>query len=242
VSRIAMSGSVRIRNNLSVARRVPHEIRIARGRASGRRCLGFASMSFAKWTLIAACVLTVTACSSGSGKSGSTTTTNPAANAGTIADKAWHQVAQGTFARRTWKISSARSSGGFRCYDIQGLTSSATTTTVAGAPTRNGAPVTCVPPASNATGPKFVAFVNGADGNNWVLVGAVADGTKHVKMAFAGGSSTPLNIDPKSKLVIWKGPASLKPKEIRADTTTCPIGATPTTHSTALCAGVGSGS
>ena len=56
-----------------------------------------------------------------------------------------------------------------------------------------------------------------------MLIGAVADGVKKVSIVFADGTRTPLNIDPKSRLVIWKGPASVKPKHIRADTTTCTI-------------------
>jgi hypothetical protein len=47
-----------------------------------------------------------------------------------------------------------------------------------------------------------------------------------------------LNIDPKSRLVIWKGPASVKPKDIRADSTTCTIDPAQKGNSGQLCAGV----
>ncbi len=87
---------------------------------------------------------------------------------------------------------------------------------------------------------KFVAIVNGTDANQWVLIGAVADGVKKVSIGFADGTRTPLNIDPKSRLVIWKGPASTKPKDIKADATTCTIDPAQKTGAAQLCAGVSS--
>jgi len=192
-------------------------------------------MSWPKWTLIAVCLLT--ACSSGtsSGK-GSTTTT--ISKAGTIAATAWKDVAQGTFAKQKWTVASARSSNGWRCYDAQGVASASesTTTTVAGGPSRDGRAVHCVAPASTKQTAPFVAFVNGAEGKDWVLVGAAADGVKKMSIVFGNGSTSSLGIDPKSRLVIWKGPASLKPKQVRADKSTCTIATT--AGQTNLCDGV----
>jgi hypothetical protein len=199
-------------------------------------------MSRAKWTLIAAGLLSAvcltSACSSGSSSGKDTSTTTPA-KSGTVADTAWREVAQGVLAKQNWKVSAARSSTNWRCYDVEGLTPSAgtTSTTVANGPTRDGRSAYCVAPTAG-TGSQFAALVNGADGKNWVLVGAAADGIKKASLVFADGSSTPLNIDPHSRLVIWKGPASLKPKQIRAGTTTCTIVPTSTTEPASLCAGV----
>jgi hypothetical protein len=111
-----------------------------------------------------------------------------------------------------------------------------TTTTVPGGPTRDGRAVQCLAPASTSDTAPFVALVNGADGTNWVLVGAAADGVKKVSIVYADGTSSPLNIDPKSRLVIWKGPASVKPKQIRTDKTTCTIATSG--NPTNLCEGV----
>src|SRR3954469_16199095 len=189
-------------------------------------------MSWIEWTLAAACL--VTACSSGSssGKDTSSTTT-PGSNTGTVAASAWRDVAQGKFANKTWKLASARSSTGWRCFDAQGVaqqsSGSTTTTTTANAPTRDGRSAQCLPPTSAPTKPPFVAFVDGAEGNQWVVVGAAADGVKKVSLVFVDGTATPLNVDPKSRLVIWKGPASVKPKQIRTDKTTCTIAPTAST-------------
>ena len=179
-------------------------------------------MSWPKWTLIAACLLTACSSGSSSGKGASTTTTSPA---GTIAANGWKDVAQGTFAKKKWTVAAARSSAGWRCYDAQGVSAAGgtTTTTVSGGPTRDGRAVHCLAPASTSGSAPFVAFVDGADGKDWVLVGAVADGVKKVSIVLGDNSSSPLNIDPKSRLVIWKGPASVKPKQLRADKTTCTI-------------------
>ena len=122
---------------------------------------------------------------------------------------------------------------------VQGVASAAgtTTTTVGGAPTRDGRTVHCLAPTAKAQSAPFVAFVDGAEGKDWVLVGAAADGVKKVSVVFADGTSSPLNIDPKSWLVIWKGPASVKPKSVRTDKTTCTIAAT-NGEQTNLCDGV----
>jgi hypothetical protein len=196
-------------------------------------------MSWPKWMLIAACVLTACSSGSSSGKDESTTTT--ISKAGTVAASAWKDVAQGTFAKKKWTVASARSSKGWRCYDAQGVASASgsTTTTVAGGPTREGRAVHCLAPASTSQSAPFVAFVNGAQGKDWVLVGAAADGVKKMSIVFADGSKSPLNIDPKSRLVIWKGPASLKPKQVRADKTTCTIATN--AGQTNLCEGVTAG-
>jgi hypothetical protein len=193
-------------------------------------------MSWPKWTLIAACLLTACSSGSSSGKGGSTTTTT--SKAGTIAATAWKDVAQGTFDKTKWTVASARSSAGWRCYDTQGVAAAAgtTTTTVGGGPTRDGRTVHCLAPASTSATAPFAAFVNGADGKDWVLVGAAADGVKKVSIVFANGTSSPLNIDPKSRLVIWKGPASVKPKQVRTDNTTCTIATN--AGATDLCDGV----
>ena len=94
----------------------------------------------------------------------------------------------------------------------------------------------CRPPRKHTTEP-FVAFVNGTDTDQWVVVGAVADGVKRVSIGFADGTRTPLNIDPKSRLVIWKGPASVKPKDIKADSVTCTIDPAEKTSKTAAVPG-----
>jgi len=199
-------------------------------------------MSWPKWTLIAvgltaACSLT--ACSSGSSSGSGSTTTTPESKAGTIAATAWKNVAQGTFAKKNWTVDAARSSAGWRCYDVQGVASASgsTTTTVAGGPTRDGRAVHCIAPSPSTDTKPFVAFVNGTDGPNWVLVGAAADGVKKVSIVFGNGTTSKLNVDPKSRLVIWKGPASVKPKQIRTDNTTCTIAATSSDQAN-LCAGV----
>src|SRR5262245_9575707 len=182
-------------------------------------------MSWPKWTLIAVCLLT--ACSSGS-SSGKGETTTTISKAGTIAATAWKDVAQGTFAKQKWTVASARSSAGWRCYDVQGVTGPTenTTTTVGGGPTRDGRTVHCLAPTSTKQSAPFAAFVNGADGKDWVLVGAAADGVKRVSVIYGDGTASRLNVDPRSRLVIWKGPASVKPKQIRTDNTTCTIATT----------------
>lgn len=199
-------------------------------------------MSWPKWTLIAASLLTacsLTACSSGSSSGkGESTTTNPASKAGTVADTAWKDVAQGKFNKKNWTVAAARSSANWRCYDTKGLESAGTTTTTAaGGPTRDGRAIHCLAPAASSESGPFLALVNGADGKDWVLVGAVADGVKKVSIVFGNGSSSPLNVDAKSRLVIWKGPASVKPKQVRTDKTTCTIAATSSDQAN-LCEGV----
>lgn len=195
-------------------------------------------MSSAKWILIAACL--VTACSSGSSSGkGDSTTTTPDSKTGTISENAWKEVAQGVVGKKAWKVASAKSSTGWRCFDPTGsaLPAAGDTATAAG-PARQGRRSQCLPPASEATEPPFVAFVDGADGNQWVVVGAVADGVKKVSLVYGDGTATPLNIDPKSRLVIWKGPSSVRPKQIRTDNATCAIAPTASTDVKTLCAGV----
>jgi hypothetical protein len=197
-------------------------------------------MSWLKWTLIAACVLTACSSGSSSGKAASTTTTT--SKAGTVAANAWKDVAQGTFAKQKWTVASAHSSAGWRCFDVQGVTpANATTTTVGGAPTRDGRAVHCLAPTSTSQSAPFVAFVNGTEAKDWVLVGAAADGVKKVSLVYANGTSSPLNIDPRTRLVIWKGPASVKPEQVRTDKTTCTIASAAATASKPLCEGVSSG-
>jgi hypothetical protein len=99
--------------------------------------------------------------------------------------------------------------------------------------------VHCLAPASTKDTAPFAAFVNGQDGKDWVLVGAAADGVKRVSIVYGDGTASPLNIDPKSRLVIWKGPASVKPKEIRTDHASCTIATTG--NQTNLCTGVTAG-
>jgi len=194
-------------------------------------------MSWLKWTLIAVCVLTACSSGSSSGK-GESTTTTPTSKAGTVAASAWKDVSEGTFNKNKWTVATARSSAGWRCYDVQGVAPAGetTTTTVAGALTRDGRTVHCLAPVASAQSAPFVALVNGADGPNWVLVGAAADGVKKVSIVMGNGTSTQLNVDPKNRLVIWKGPASVKPKQVRTDKTTCTIATT--AGSTDLCDGV----
>ena len=205
-------------------------------------------MPWTKWTVAAVClpVALLGACSSSSknGAGSSTSTTIAHSESGTVAASAWKDAAEGKFRTKAWKVSTATSSTGWRCYDPQGAArtttvNGSTTTTVAG-PSRDGRSAVCLPPATAASSStdKFVAIVNGADANQWVLIGAVADGVNKVSIGFADGTRTPLNIDPHSRLVIWKGPASVKPKDIRADTTTCAIDPAQKTAGVELCAGV----
>jgi hypothetical protein len=182
-------------------------------------------MSWPKWTFIAACLLTACSSGSSSGK-GESTTTTPASKAGTVAANAWKPAAEGKFANKKWTVASARSSAGWRCYDAQGVAAGTTTTTIGGGPTRDGRTVHCLAPTSKSQSAPFVAFVDGTDGKDYVLVGAAADGVKKVSVVFADGTSSPLNINPKNRLVIWKGPASVKPKQVRTDKNTCTIAAT----------------
>ena len=203
-------------------------------------------MPWTKWTVAAVClpVALLGACSSSTKSGTSTSTTIAAPDSGTVAASAWKEAAEGKFRTKAWKVSTAKSSTGWRCYDPQGAAgpttvNGATTTTVAG-PTRDGRSAICLPPATATSTDKFVAIVNGADANQWVLIGAVADGVKAVSIGFADGTRTPLNIDPKSRLVIWKGPASTKPKDVKADATTCAIDPAQKTASAQLCAGVSS--
>ena len=149
-------------------------------------------------------------------------------------------MAQGVFGAKTWKVASARSSNDWRCYDPQGaaLPAAGSSAAPAGNPTRQGRTAQCLPPASDPSDPRFVAFVNGADAKQWVVVGAVADGVKKVSLVFGDNTSTALNVDPKSRLVIWKGPASVKPKQIRTDKTVCTIAPTTSTDPKTICAGV----
>jgi len=207
------------------------------------RCLGYVPMSFlspsrTKWIIVGACILS--ACSSSSGHSSGTTTTTGSGSAavGTIAPSAWKQVAQGRFQSKPWAIATALSTNGWRCYDAQGAArpQSDTTSTTAPVPTRQGRPARCLPPAGTSSAAPFVAFINGTEGSNWVVVGGVADGVKHVSIVFGDGTSTPLNIDPHSRLVIWKGPASVRPSKIRADATTCAIDQAHAANGETLCA------
>jgi hypothetical protein len=201
-------------------------------------------MSWTKLTVAALClpVVLLGACSSSNKKGGgSTTTTIAHPDSGTVAPSAWKDVAEGKFRTKAWKVAAAKSSTGWRCFDATGSAAAdTTTTTVAGAPSRNGRAAVCLPPAGDTTSEPFVAFVNGNDANQWVVVGAVADGVKRVSIGFADGTRTPLNIDPKSRLVIWKGPASVKPKDIKTDSVTCAIDPAQKSGKTALCAGVSS--
>src|SRR5215471_6726138 len=108
-------------------------------------------MSWLKWTVIAACVLTACSSGSSSGK-GESTTTSPTSKAGTVAASAWKNVSQGTFNKKKWTVASARSTAGWRCFDVQGLepANGSTTTTVAAAITRDGRAVHCLAPAATS--------------------------------------------------------------------------------------------
>ena len=66
-------------------------------------------------------------------------------------------------------------------------------------------------------------IINGTDANQWELVGAVGNGVKKVSVVFADKTTTPLNVDPRSRLVIWKGPVALHPAELRTDASECAL-------------------
>ena len=171
----------------------------------------------------------LSACSSGSSNgTGSTTTTAKAATTtGTVAAGAWRPGPQGTFRSKAWKISYAKSSTGWWCYDAEGaaqpITGTGATSSAAAGPQRNGRVSRCLAPASAPASVPFTAFLDGADANQWVVVGAAAGRVKHVNIVFADGTTSPLNVDPHSRLVIWKGPTSVRPRGIRADNTTCTL-------------------
>src|SRR3954463_9897601 len=115
-------------------------------------------MSWAKWTVAAACLVSAGSSGSSSGKDSSTTTA-VSNKAGTVAATAWKDVAQGKFGRKPWKVASAKSSTGYRCYDAQGSAQPAPGDTSTGSPTRAGRATYCLPPASETGSPQFVALV-----------------------------------------------------------------------------------
>jgi hypothetical protein len=182
-------------------------------------------MSRTRWALVGLCLLG--ACSSGSGNGSTKSTTTTVPPVGTIAPNAWRDVATGVYNGKSWKISAATSSAKWRCYDPQGSARRADDTG-SSALSRDGRPVHCLGPVSAHQSRAFAAFIDGAERDQWVVVGAAADGVKRVQIVFADKTATTLNIDPKSRLVIWKGPASVHPKSVRADTETCTLAAAKT--------------
>lgn len=198
--------------------------------------------------LVALSALVLGSCSSGSNhnssKPGSTTTTVDSRPPIAIADSAWSDVAQGTFRSQPWTVAYARSGTGWRCYDPQGsaLPSAAAASASTGAthrpPTRAGRTTQCLAPTAAAGPVRFTAFIAGADAAQWELIGAVADGVSHVHIVFHDGTTTALDIDPHTRIIEWKGPASLRPTELRTDSTACTLDTGAARHNETLCAGV----
>lgn len=188
------------------------------------------------------------ACSSGSkhssAKPGSTTTTVDTRPQVTIPETAWSDVATGTFRSQPWTVAYARSSDGWRCYDPQGsaLPSASAPSSPTGAtkrpPTRQGRTTACLAPNAPAGPVRFTAFVAGADAAQWELIGAVADGVSRVHIVFHDGTTTALDIDPHTRIIEWKGPASLRPTELRTDSTACTLDTAAARPNETLCAGV----
>ncbi len=96
-------------------------------------------MPWTKWTVAAVClpVALLGACSSSTKSGTSTSTTIAAPASGTVAASAWKDAAEGKFRTKAWKVSTATSTTGWRCYDAQGAArpstaTGSTTTTVAG--------------------------------------------------------------------------------------------------------------
>ncbi len=198
--------------------------------------------------LLSALAFALGACSSGSkhssSKPGSTTTTVDTRPEIAIAETAWNNVATGTFRSEPWTVAYARSSDGWRCYDPQGsaLPSASAPSSSTGAtkrpPTRQGRITECLAPNVNAGPVRFTAFIAGADVAQWELIGAVADGVSRVHVVFHDGTTTALNIDPHTRLVEWKGPASLRPTELRTDATACTLDTAAAQPDETLSAGV----
>jgi hypothetical protein len=197
--------------------------------------------------LLAAALLAAASCSSSKHGGSSTTTTPKAPNAaiGTVpATTKWHTAAQGSFQSKPWTVDYARTSNNWHCYSAQGAAApsdAATTAAQAGGatPTHLGRPTQCLSPARDAT-PTFTAFLAGPDKNQWVLVGGVAPAVKRVSIGFKDGSTTRLNVDPATRLLEWKGPASLAPQRLHLDGTSCALTPGAVRSSTPICVGVAS--
>jgi hypothetical protein len=198
------------------------------------------------WTLVVVAALTtalsLAGCDSGGkAKPSSSTTSTEGGNAQAPAAVSgpWRDAAQGTFGGKPWRVQYARSTAGGQCFAPTGAAQpSNAASSLQPGPTRNGARTRCLPPKAVAGAIRFTSFIDGTDANQWVVVGAVTNGITKVSIVFSGGASTPLNIDPHSRLVIWKGPASLHPKQLRTDKTTCAIDPRGRGPNEALCDGV----
>jgi len=176
-------------------------------------------------TALAASTALAGCSSSSKGSSSTSTTTGPG---GTKAPAAvtgsWHDAAQGVFDRKPWKVQYARAVAGGECYAPTGAAQpSNTASSLQPGPTRNGGATRCMPPKPGTGEIHFTAFINGTDANQWELVGAVGNGVKKVSVVFADKTTTPLNVDPRSRLVIWKGPVALHPAELRTDASECAL-------------------
>jgi hypothetical protein len=198
--------------------------------------------------LLAAALLVAASCSSSkNGRSSSTTTTPKTPNAaiGTVpATTRWRTAAQGTFDAKPWTIDYARTSNNWHCYSAQGSAAPSaaalSAAQVSGAtPQHLGQPTQCLQPGRDPK-PPFTAFLAGPEKDQWVLVGGVAPGVGRVSIGFKDRSTTRLNIDPSSRLIEWKGPASLAPQVLHLDGASCALTQSAVTGSTPMCAGVGS--
>jgi hypothetical protein len=198
------------------------------------------------FVVLAVALLAVAACSSSkhnTAPNASTTTTtsgrpNPAI--GTVPATAWRTAAQGVFDSKPWTVQIARSTKNWLCYAGRG-SAAPSAAAVAAVPTAGstpqGQPTQCLEPGSDPK-PPFTAFIAGPDKSQWVLVGAVAPAVRRVAIIMKNGSTTPLNVSPSTRLIEWKGPASLTPQHLRLDATTCALSAAAATASSPACAGV----
>jgi len=174
-----------------------------------------------------AATASLTGCSS-SGKSSSPTSTTTTARGSTqtpaTTTGSWRDAAQGTFGGKPWRVQYAKSTEGGQCFAATGAAqASNTASSLQPGPTHNGAATRCMAPKPGAGTIPFTAFIDGTDANQWVVVGAVTNGVKKVSIVFANKSTTPLNVDPRSHLVIWKGPSSLRPAQLRTDSSVCAL-------------------
>ncbi len=175
----------------------------------------------------------------------STPSTRPPAPStiGTIADRAWIDVAVGTFRSQTWTISYGRTTEDWRCYDPQGAAQRVAPPNLGtgrrgATPAHLGRPSQCLAPRPATGSVRFSALLAGADADQWVLIGAVADGVTRAQLVFGDRTSTLLNVDPHTRLIEWKGPASLRPAQIRTDATACALDPQQKPAGATLCDGV----
>jgi hypothetical protein len=138
--------------------------------------------------------------------------------------KSWRDVADGTFQRIEWRLWSATTSTGWRCYetkDAKSFSEAAGLGNILGdMPEHDGRTATCLPANTNGL-TTVTLLVAGRDGARWKLAGVVFGPVKRASIGFDDGSSVRLPFDRKTGVFQWSGPAAAAPRMIRTDATTC---------------------